>query len=195
MGIDPSDVYITAHARAQFILRYPHEVLPKDPDLALKQILASARPASPYTLKKFTTLPNLVSRTRQVMLETRSWVLVLKPDRKKRRTWVLVTVLRRDRPRENQVTMLLRGERLSNHTTFRTGMAMRILQQLTRHMDVNGGIDPRQLACAWREYRYPDYRHGGYATFEDFLRDAARSGAISIEQKDGKLVVRAWQER
>jgi len=159
-----ADVRITRHATEQLLIRFPEDLLPRDPVMYLRTLLGQAtiatRPAHWYQ--------SCAEHHPTLNLRVSHWVLVLTPNRRDTPAWVLVTV-KRTNSVETDIPRALRGDRLRNNEMFRTGEAAVLLRTLIR---TTGTENPRALANLWVKHRYPLILHGGFRSFEAFLRAA-----------------------
>lgn len=164
----PADVHITRHAIEQLLIRFPEDLLPKDPEAYLHRLLRRAQPANPQRVPwRRAYAPGEHTLT----LRVDRWNLILTPNRHSPPIWALVTV-KRANGTETNVPRALREDRLYNHELVRTGQAANLLHKLIQDA---GTLDPRILARLWYEHRYPLVLHGGYETFEAFYRTTMAS--------------------
>jgi len=165
--IQTMDVHITQHAQEQLLLRYPDDVLPRNPETFLRGLIGQGQLLPPRLARRFSLSLHPDSR----ILGAGRWVLVLAANRMPPPAWALVTILRRNL-QETNVPLALRQDRLTAHTWFRSGQAFRALESLIAEI---GPSDLVGLARLWYARRYPSWLYGGYRAFEAFYRDYFRS--------------------
>jgi hypothetical protein len=161
--LHPSSVAITRHAVTQLLIRFPSDLLPRDPRRYIASLIQRARPAAPTIARRY----RLTLRPSH-MLHCDGWILPLIPSRSGSPPWVLPTLLRRN-PDETRVPTALRQERLRGHAFFQSGHAVSLLRRLILE---TGSTDPELLGRLWRDRGYPLVLWGGFESFAHFCTEA-----------------------
>jgi hypothetical protein len=156
------DIRITEHAMQRFLVRYPSELLPQDPQREIRRLYRSAQPLSNRQRRQYRSTARLSGR----YLAAEGWVLVMQHD-------AIVTVMRKDRG-ANGFSPEAAAERIRDWQMYRSGECAQALRDMSLSL---GTADLKTLARAWREAGMPHHWRGGYDTFHAFWRAAATQAA------------------